>query len=355
MSNTTKFSSEGFDLDALASSTAAISTDDASPLSTAVVYEIGGGVTVDATAQKQNGNDAEKVESKAKKPVSVMDQADEAKEQGNAAFKDGNWLEAYDCYTAAIDATPAGSDGLTGEQLLKLRDEWREEQIKEQRRRLDRQEEERRKKQLQKRQAEKNKNSNDDSVDNKNKDKADEDDDQEEDEEEKQKSAAAAAATPPRFEPPPHVHGTKLAVFYANRAATLLHLQRYEAAVRDCDVAILYNPVYTKAYLRRASAHESLQQTEDALLDAKSALAVSTDGAAERGRIQKLVSRLQKMEDERLEKLKAETMDKLKDLGNSILGNFGLSLDNFQTVQDPKTGSYSISFNQGNNNNNNKS
>ena len=38
--------------------------------------------------------------------------------------------------------------------------------------------------------------------------------------------------------------------------------------------------------------------------------------------------------------------DKLKDLGNSILGNFGLSLDNFKTVQDPKTGSYNIQFEQ---------
>lgn len=36
------------------------------------------------------------------------------------------------------------------------------------------------------------------------------------------------------------------------------------------------------------------------------------------------------------------TLDKLKQLGNSILGVFGMSLDNFQVSQDPKTGSYSF-------------
>lgn len=38
---------------------------------------------------------------------------------------------------------------------------------------------------------------------------------------------------------------------------------------------------------------------------------------------------------------------KLKDLGNSLLGHFGMSLDNFKAVQDPGTGSYSVQFQQG--------
>uniref|UniRef100_A0A7N0UR85 Uncharacterized protein n=1 Tax=Kalanchoe fedtschenkoi TaxID=63787 RepID=A0A7N0UR85_KALFE len=42
--------------------------------------------------------------------------------------------------------------------------------------------------------------------------------------------------------------------------------------------------------------------------------------------------------------MKEEMIGKLKDMGNSILGRFGMSVDNFKTVQDPNTGAYSIQF-----------
>jgi hypothetical protein len=49
---------------------------------------------------------------------------------------------------------------------------------------------------------------------------------------------------------------------------------------------------------------------------------------------------------QRQEALKAEMLGRLKDLGNSLLGRIGLSLDNFKAEQDPATGSYSIRFQQ---------
>ena len=45
------------------------------------------------------------------------------------------------------------------------------------------------------------------------------------------------------------------------------------------------------------------------------------------------------------EKEQEEMMGKLKDMGNSLLGKIGLSLDNFKTEQ-RADGSYNIAFNQ---------
>mmetsp|Transcript_30233 Transcript_30233/g.87112 ORF Transcript_30233/g.87112 Transcript_30233/m.87112 type:complete len:281 (-) Transcript_30233:2296-3138(-) len=276
-----QFSSEGFDLDAMGNGD---SGDD-------VVYEIGGGVTVD-TKQDEEVPPA----------INGVEKAEQWKQQGNEHFKKGSYLEAYDLYTEAIEACPGD---LKGEEILRQRDEFNEAE---------------REKAFSRRRVEE---------ETQRKDKI------EEKEPEKQKPLE-------QFKLPPQPFGEKLAVYYCNRAAALIHLDRPEDAIKDCDVSALLNPGYTKAYVRRSAAHEKTDNTEEALRDAKTALELEPSNVT----LRKSVARLQKIEDERLEKLKAETMDKLKDLGNSILGNFGLSLDNFQAVQDPKTGSYSISFNQ---------
>lgn len=279
------FNSEGFDLDA-----AAGNSED-------VVFEIGGGVTKEESSKKEA------------KPPSVEEddpliaKSEEFKKDGNEQFKAGNYLDACDMYTEAILACP----GMKGVELLKLKTEFEEQE-------RERVSEEYRRAEAEKRQRMRQ----GEQVDEK----------------------PSAPSELQKFEVPPHEYGGLLAIYHSNRAACLLHLHQYEEAISDCSVAILLNPKYAKAYLRRANAYEATERIEDALADAKEALALDPTNSSTK----KTVVRLQKIEDERLEKLKEETMGKLKDLGNSILGNFGLSMDNFKAVQDPNTGSYSISF-----------
>ncbi|CAJ1930522.1 unnamed protein product [Cylindrotheca closterium] len=288
------FSSDGFDLDA-------ISTQDNSD----VIYEVGGGATV-----IQNEEPAMK-EVEPSFNTSEHDQCEEFKKQGNEQFKIGNYLEAFDLYTEAIEACPSK---FTGEEILRLKDEFDEKQRSEALQRSRLSEERRRKK------------------------------------EDEKKNGVSSSQPPESSKPQPFKtfelsqedKNDKLAVYYCNRAATLQHMEKYNDALKDCDVSALLNPKYTKAFVRRSAAHERLEDTEAALKDAKAALELDPRNAT----IRKTVARLEKIEAERLEKLKEETMGKLKDLGNSLLGNFGLSLDNFQAVQDPKTGSYNIAFNQ---------
>lgn len=305
MPTETKFDSEGFDLGASDNKEAA-----------EVIYEMGGGATSIAPP-------LQKEEEHKNSDSSPIAEAERLKELGNNEFRQKNHLDAFDYYTDAIEASPMGEGmGPSGKELLKLREEFDEEQRERQA--------ERHRRDMERRRGQ--------GKDNDGQDKKDEDDggnNTNDDEEEEQQR-------PAEFIPPRHTYGSKIAVYYANRAATSLHLGRHEEAIEDCDIALLYNPTYVKALLRRCTANEHIEDTEGALRDAKRAYELDPTNAVAR----KNVARLQKIEEERLEKLKEETMGKLKDLGNSILGNFGLSLDNFAAVQDPNTGGYSISFNQ---------
>ncbi|XP_022755361.1 tetratricopeptide repeat protein 1-like [Durio zibethinus] len=129
-------------------------------------------------------------------------------------------------------------------------------------------------------------------------------------------------------------------ICYSNRAVCFLKLGKYEETIKECTKALELNPSYIKALVRRGEAHEKLEHFEEAIADMKKILELDPSNDQAR----KSIRRLEPLAAEKREKMKEEMIGKLKELGNSVLGRFGMSTDNFKAVKDPNTGSYSISF-----------
>ncbi|KAL0660076.1 hypothetical protein Bca4012_080661 [Brassica carinata] len=129
-------------------------------------------------------------------------------------------------------------------------------------------------------------------------------------------------------------------ICHLNRGVCLLKLGKYEETIKECTKALELNPTYFKALVRRAEAHEKLEHFEEAVADLKKILEIDPSNDQAR----KGIRRLEPLAAEKREKMKEEAITKLKEMGNSILGRFGMSIDNFNAVRDPNTGSYSLSF-----------
>lgn len=133
------------------------------------------------------------------------------------------------------------------------------------------------------------------------------------------------------------------AIFYSNRAAAKLKKGDKESALEDCNEALVQNPTYLKALVRRAQLFEDLDKPHESMRDYEEVLKVDPKHIEAKVAV---ASRLPEKIKEKDEKLKAEMMDNLKKLGNMVLNPFGLSTDNFNFVQDPNTGGYSVNFNK---------
>jgi hypothetical protein len=139
-------------------------------------------------------------------------------------------------------------------------------------------------------------------------------------------------------------HAYSRAVFYSNRAACHFQLEDFRRVIDDCTAAIVLSPRYVKVIMRRAKAFEKLENLEDAIDDLKRVLEV--DPAV--GGVARDLARLEAALKAKQEAMKDEVLGKLKDLGNTILGKFGMSLDNFKLNPSADGGGgYSISFDQG--------
>ncbi|KAK9932060.1 hypothetical protein M0R45_019311 [Rubus argutus] len=129
-------------------------------------------------------------------------------------------------------------------------------------------------------------------------------------------------------------------ICHSNRAICFSKLGKYEDSVKECTKALELNPSYLKALIRRAEAHEKLEHFEEAIADMKKILELDPSNDQAR----KAIRRVEPLAEAKREKMKEEMIGKLKDMGNSLLGRFGMSVDNFKAVKDPNTGSYSVSF-----------
>ncbi|KAL2227993.1 tetratricopeptide repeat protein 1 [Sesamum indicum] len=127
---------------------------------------------------------------------------------------------------------------------------------------------------------------------------------------------------------------------HANRAACFFKMGKYEETVKECTKALELNPTYMKALIRRGEAREKLEQYEESIADMTRILELDPSNDQAR----RTIIRLKPLAEEKREKMKEEMIGKLKEMGNSILGRFGMSVDNFKAVKDPNTGSYSIAF-----------
>eukprot|EP00742_Colponemidia_sp_Colp-10_P003044 GILJ01003247.1.p1 GENE.GILJ01003247.1~~GILJ01003247.1.p1 ORF type:complete len:224 (+),score=37.99 GILJ01003247.1:90-674(+) len=133
-----------------------------------------------------------------------------------------------------------------------------------------------------------------------------------------------------------------LAILHGNKGVCLLKLERLDLAIESCTKSVEFDETYVKSYIRRAGAYEKKEQYAEALKDVNKILELEPG----RPDMVKWAAELDKKQKEKFEKDKDEMIGKLKDLGNTLLGKFGLSVDNFKLNKDPNSGGYNISFGQ---------
>jgi len=136
------------------------------------------------------------------------------------------------------------------------------------------------------------------------------------------------------------------AVLNANIGACLVKLGEHKDAVRACTEALYDDPQYVKALQRRAASNEKIDtwsSLSSAQEDYTALLELLPPSSPQIADVRRSLQLLKPRVEAAQKKETAEMMDKLKGLGNSILGNFGLSTDNFKFEPNGQ-GGYSMNF-----------
>ncbi|KAJ6099438.1 hypothetical protein N7467_000973 [Penicillium canescens] len=105
--------------------------------------------------------------------------------------------------------------------------------------------------------------------------------------------------------------------------------------------------IRAKSLMRRAKAKSQIGgwgSLQGAAEDYQTLSGMENLPADDKRIVQRALRELPEQINRAREKEMGDMMGKLKDLGNGILKPFGLSTDNFNFVQDPKTGGYNMNF-----------
>ncbi|KAG7450319.1 TPR-like protein [Guyanagaster necrorhizus] len=136
------------------------------------------------------------------------------------------------------------------------------------------------------------------------------------------------------------------AVLNANIGACFVKMNEYKQAVEACSQALVDDPHYIKALQRRAASNDQIgswTSLTSAQEDYNALLKTLPPNSSQIKEIERSLQRLKPRLDDVQKRETAEMLEKLKGLGNSVLGNFGLSTDNFQFVPNGQ-GGYNMNF-----------
>ena len=138
----------------------------------------------------------------------------------------------------------------------------------------------------------------------------------------------------------PHSESDFLSKLYSNIAIVFMRKSDHKNVINFCNLSLDIDSSFAKPLVNRADAYYQTKQWEKALEDYKQLQKLGPDYAnPAREEI------CQKEFDKEMEVKKDQVLGQLKDLGNSLLGKFGFSLDNFK-MEKQEGGGYSVQFKQ---------
>ncbi|KAK0505879.1 hypothetical protein EDD18DRAFT_1372669 [Armillaria luteobubalina] len=136
------------------------------------------------------------------------------------------------------------------------------------------------------------------------------------------------------------------AILNANIGACFVKMNELKQAVEACSEALIDDPQYVKALQRRATSNDEIgswASLTSAQEDYNALLKLLPPNSPQFKETERSLQRLKPRLDDTQKRETAEMLDKLKGLGNSVLGKFGLSTDNFQFVPNGQ-GGYNMNF-----------